>query len=94
MDKKFVRILCDLDCEWEGLAPVYRLYVNGELFSERTWIYREQRLQEQLQIEAVPGDYIISHELVAPHLAFLTVKDLQVGHGPAQIVNSTHFRIL
>jgi hypothetical protein len=37
MSKKFVRVLADVDCEWEGLMPSYRVYVNDELFAERTW---------------------------------------------------------
>jgi hypothetical protein len=94
MDKKFVRILCKLDCEWEGLPPVYRLYVNGELFSERTWTWRDSHLQEALQIEAIPGDYAIRHELVAPHLAFMHIKDLAVDVGPAQVLDHTQFRIV
>jgi hypothetical protein len=94
MDKKFVRILSNIDCEWEGLPPVYRLYVNEELFSERTWTWRDARLQEELQIEAVPGDYALRYELVAPHLASMLVKDLTVDVGPAQVVDSTRFRIV
>ena len=93
MDKKFVRILSNIDCKWEGLAPTYRLYVNDELFSERTWIWRDSSIQEALQIEAVPGDYVLRYELVAPHLAEMLIGELQVDTGPAQIMNSTYFRI-
>jgi hypothetical protein len=94
MDKKFVRILSNIDCDWEGLPPVYRLYVNDELFSERTWTWRDARLQEELQVEAVPGDYALRYELVAPHLAKLHIGSLTVDTGPAQVVNSTQFRIV
>ena len=94
MDKKFVRILSNIDCNWEGLPPVYRLYLNDELFSERTWIWRDASLQEALQVEAVPGEYTLRYELVAPHLAELVIGDLQVDTGSAQVVNSTHFRIV
>lgn len=94
MDKKFVRILSNIDCKWEGLPPIYRLYLNDELFSERTWIWRDAKLQEALQVEAVPGDYTLRYELVAPHLAELLISELIVDTGSAYVVNSTQFRIV
>lgn len=93
MSKKFVRILSKVDCDWEGLNPTYRLYVNDELFSERTWIWTSQYLQETLQIEAEPGTYSLRYELVPPHLATLRIGDLEVGLGDAVVVDNTTFRI-
>ena len=76
MSRKYVRVLCDVDCDWEGLPPVYRVYVNDELFTERTWIWTDQYLEEAIQIEAEPGDYNISYELVPPHLATIKVSNM------------------
>jgi hypothetical protein len=28
MTKQFVRVLADVNCEWEGLAPIYRWQLN------------------------------------------------------------------
>ena len=89
MDKKFVRVLCDVDCAWEGLAPSYRLYVNNELFAERTWSWTSQYLEEMIQIEAEPGEYSIRYELVPPHLAQLSVANMRVDYGPGEITGST-----
>jgi hypothetical protein len=83
--KYFVRVLADVDCEWEGLNPAYRVYVNDELFVERTWVWTNEYLEEILQIEAVPGVYTLSWELVPPHLAKLTVKNIRVDYGPGLI---------
>ena len=94
MDKRFVRILSTIDCKWEGLNPVYRLYVNDDLFAERTWYWEDYKLEENLQVEAVPGDYTIRYELVTPHLATLNIESLKVEYGPAAIIDSTNFRIL
>ena len=58
MDTVFVRAVFDIDCDWEGLPPVYRVFVNDELFTERTWIWSDQHLQETLQIQAAPGKYL------------------------------------
>ena len=93
MDKKFVRVLCDVHCEWEGLAPIYRVYVNDELFTERTWIWNDVYLEEMLQIDAEPGKYHIRHELVPPHLATLTVENMRVDYGPGDIKGKNLLRI-
>lgn len=89
MSKKFVQILCDVHCDWEGLAPVYRVYVNDELFAERTWIWTEHYLEEMLQIEAEPGNYTISFELVPPNLASMQVSNYRVERGPGQLLENT-----
>jgi hypothetical protein len=85
MTKHFVRILCDVDCEWESFQPSYRTFVNDELFAERTWRWTDSYLEELLQIEAEPGEYTIRHELVPPCLAKLTVKNIRVEYGPATV---------
>ena len=94
MAKQFVRILSNIDCEWEGLSPIYRLYVNNELFSERTWIWTDSTLEENLQIEAELGDYTLRYELLTPNLASLQIGNLTVAHGSAEIIDNTHFRIV
>ena len=88
MDKKFVRVLADVHCEWEGLDPIYRLYVNEELFAERTWTWSSSYLEENLQIEAEPGEYTIRYELVPPHLAQLRVENIRVDFGPGVVENN------
>ena len=93
MDKKFVRVLCDVHCDWEGLAPVYRVYVNDELFAERTWTWNNVYLEELLQIEAEPGKYHIRHELVPPHLATLKIENMRVELGDAHVVKNHILRI-
>ena len=93
MSRKFVRVLCDVDCEWQGLAPTYRVYVNNELFTERTWTWKWEYLEEMLQIEAEPGEYAIRYELVPPHLANLKVENMRVDFGPGVIQPGNILRI-
>ena len=90
MSKQFVRVLSDIHCDWEGLPPIYRVFVNDELFTERTWIWDDDAiyLEEMLQIEAEPGEYQIRHELVPPHLAQLRVENMRVDFGPGTIDNN------
>ena len=94
MTKKFVRVLADVHCDWEGLNPTYRVYVNDELFTERTWRWTDAYLEEMLQIEAEPGNYNLRWELVPPHLAALQVRNVRVDFGPGNIKNNTQLRIL
>jgi hypothetical protein len=93
MTKKFVRVLADVHCDWEGLDPTYRVYVNDELFAERTWRWSESFLEEILQIEADPGRYSLRWELVPPHLAHLQVENIRVDYGPGTVENN-RLRIL
>ena len=93
MSKKFVRVLADVDCEWEGLQPSYRVYVNDELFAERIWRWTDAYLEEMLQIEAEPGKYWLRWELVKPCLAKLTVTNVRVDLGPGRVKNNVLLRI-
>ena len=93
MNKKFVRVLADVHCDWEGLNPIYRVFVNNELFAERTWRWTHAYLEEILQIEAQPGDYTLRWELVPPHLAKLEVKNVRVDLGSGAVKNSKTLRI-
>ena len=86
MESVFVRAHFDIDCEWEGLPPVYRVYVNDELFAERTWVWTDCYLEEMLQISAPPGTYRVRVETVEPTLGRFHTSNYRVGWGPGQFV--------
>ena len=88
MDRHFVSVLSDVYCDWEGLPPDYRVYVNDELFAERTYIWTDCYLEEMLQIEAPPGEYTIHYELVQPCLAQLRIENQRVDYGPGSIADN------
>jgi hypothetical protein len=73
---------------------VYRVYVNDELFTERTFDWQKEYLEEVIQIEAEPGDYDITYELLPPHLATLKVSNMRVEYGPGTIPEQNKLRIL
>ena len=83
--KQFIRVLCDVDCSWTETLPVYRVYVDDELFAERTWRWRDEYLEEMIQIEAEPGEYVISYELVNSPGATIRVLNMRVDYGPGKI---------
>ena len=86
MQSEFVIAVADVYCKWTGEHPRYRCYVNDELFTERTWIWHNEYLEEELQIQAPPGNYVVRYELVDSSNARLKIRNLRIKVGPA-IVN-------
>jgi hypothetical protein len=65
------------------------VYVNDELFTERTYNFTDCYLQEMLQIEAPEGNYKIRCEIVPPAFAHLRVENMHVDLGPGSIKGNT-----
>jgi hypothetical protein len=94
MAQNYVRVVCNVYCRYEGLPPIYRVYVNNELFTERTWIWNaDYYIREEIQINAEPGEYAIRYELVPPNLAELFVTRPVVDHGSAIVTEDGQLRI-
>ena len=93
MNKKFVKITFELDCEWTGPVPAYRVYVDGELFTERSYIWKDQYLEEMLQIEAEPGRHRIDFENLNSDTASFTMRNCQVLDGPAKWLSKKYLEI-
>ena len=93
MQTKSVQVHCDVYCKWDGNDTRYRLYVNDELFTERSWIWsgKEYYLEEIITIEAPPGQYEIKYELVTPTHSELGIKNMQVTNGDARL--HKHFKL-
>jgi hypothetical protein len=83
MQNVYVRAVFEIDCDWEGLPPVYRVFVGDELFSERVWVWTDHHLEEILQIEAPPGRYSVRVEPVGPSLSKFRTWNHRIEHGPA-----------
>jgi len=84
---QYIRAVFDLDCIWEGLRPIYRIYVNDELFAEREWRWTDCYLEEILQIQARPGRYLVRLEPVGPQIAEFRITNHRIAHGPAKWVD-------
>ena len=82
LERHFIAVVCHVFCEWEGDPPNYRVYVNDELFTERTWIWDDEYLEELLQIYAPPGKYNITYKLVPPFVGNIHVKTYEIEYGP------------
>ena len=94
VESKFVIVQMDVYCEWDETAPSYRVYVNDELFCERTYIWRDSYLTENLQIQAEPGEYTIRLESVPGHAANFRVENRRVKLGPGRWINNDALEIL
>lgn len=91
MELQSVQFEYEVHCEWTGTPPVYRLYVNDELFTERTYIWINNYLKESVSIEVPPGDYVVRYELHGN--GTLTAKNPKVTIGSAEFVDNTTLRI-
>lgn len=78
-----VTVECDVYCDWQGPSPTYRAYLDNELFTERTWIWPDQYLEETWQITSVPGQYQLNYQLLGH--GRLTVNNWRVLQGSASI---------
>lgn len=91
MNTHFIRAEFDIYCNWEGIPPVYRIYVNEELFTERTWAWPVTwHLTQILQIQAPPGEYRVEVRPVGPNLAAFECKNFHIGVGPATWTDPEH----
>ena len=93
MKTVFVKAHFDLDCDWEGLPPVYRIYVEDELFAERTWTWTDSYTSEMLQIQAPPGIYTVRIEPVRPCLANFRVANHRISYGPGRWIDKNRIEI-
>jgi len=81
MIRQSVAVLADVSVAWQGDPPNYRVYVGDEMFTERTWIWQEQYLEELLVVNAPPGKYNLRWELVPPAQGIIEVKNIRIEHG-------------
>ena len=93
METVFVKAVFDIDCEWEGLNPAYRIYVNDELFTERTWTWTDSYLEEILQIQAPPGQCRVRLEPVEPNLARFRISNHRIEYGPGRWIDNEYLEI-
>tara|TARA_B100000424_G_C22654832_1_gene360732 strand:+ start:10 stop:309 length:300 start_codon:yes stop_codon:yes gene_type:complete len=91
-NNKAVVVSVDLHCNWEVNPPMYRLYVNDELFTERNYVWQASEfVTENLALLAPPGEYEIRIE--TPSNFNFKIRNLQCKYGKAQLLNDTRFRI-
>jgi hypothetical protein len=89
MKSTFVKFKVDLHCDWTKTPPPYRLYVNDELFTERTYIWGgTQYLQEIISLSAPPGRYSLRIDNLGDSDCKFKLRNLSVETGPATVLDS------
>jgi|688.fasta_scaffold01844_33 hypothetical protein len=90
---EFVNLIITVDVHCKKLQPkpIYRLYVNDELFTERTWIWSDCYLEEDIPIRASPGEYVIKYQVIPESSAVIKMKNIRITHadGPAYLAKNT-----
>ena len=95
MQATFIKIRFDLKCDWVGFGPDYQIYVNDELFIERTYTaISPEYYSEMLQIYAEPGRYKIHLKIISPQKHNLRMSSTRIEIGNGIIHSVTEFEIL
>lgn len=95
MINKFVQVSFDLHCDWKKTPPTYRVYVNHELFTERTYIWGGTRyLTENLQVNAPPGKYVIRVDNLGDPECQFKIRNLSAANDRARIIDHKTFEIV
>ena len=81
----------DVHCDWPADPPRYRMFVDRELFAERTWIWKDEFLQESAVLHAPPGDYKIRYVLMGP--GTIRAINPRVLEGPGIFIDEHTLRI-
>lgn len=85
----------DLFCEWTKEPPLYRVYINHELFTERTYIWGDtQYIQEVINLKAPAGTYNIRVDNLGDADCVFKIRNLTISEGNAQVVNHKTIEIL
>jgi hypothetical protein len=93
MQPQFVTVEFDILSDWVNDPPVYRIFVGGELFTERTFIWRDEYVTELLQISAPPGQYRIKIKGLDTNTAKIRVSNRRVSSGPARWIDDKTLEI-
>ena len=92
MNKQFVKMELDVFAKWQFKPPMYRVYVNDELFNERNYSWQtSEYITEILQIKAEPGEYRVEIE---NHGGEFTVRSLRCSVGKVRVIDNNTFEII
>ena len=75
-----VSISVDLYCKWEITPPIYRLYVDDTLLTERTYIWNceEQFVREHVIVNLEHGTHTLKIESVNSEFAVFMKRNFSI----------------
>lgn len=77
---KTVSISVDVWCEYTGDSPVYRVYIDGDMLTERTFIWNTaaQYIREHIEVNLSSGVHWLTIENCSPGNATFRTENMQV----------------
>lgn len=76
-----VALTIDVFCQknWDS-SPVYRVYVDNDLLTERTWVWPayEIYIKENIEVDVEPGQHRVVVYTCVPNLGNVIFKNLTV----------------
>ena len=89
MKTQFVLATFNIRCQWAEKPPVFRVYVNDEMFTEREWAWDNSiHLNQMLQIQAPPGEYKIEVCPVGKTTAEFITDGYTIEHGTGRWIDN------
>lgn len=61
MNSRSVELAIDVKCRWDTYAPSYRIYIDDELLTERSYIWHnsEAYIRENILVNLAPGEHTL-----------------------------------
>ena len=78
------KITADVHASWTDSYPSYRVYVDGDLLTERDFIWKghEILIREHIVVDLAPGQHNLHIEQITPH-GTIRVKNITVNDVPS-----------
>ena len=85
-----VSVSVDVLCDWQTEVQSYRVYVDNDLLTERTYLWHnpEQYVRENIIVELDSGVHTLTIEPVNPDFTGFSCRNLAVDQQPAPLVNN------
>lgn len=88
-----IHLSVDILCDWLGYEPAYRVYVDGDLLTERTycWDNQHQFVREHLILNIGPGSHtlIIDPVKSLASQAHFKTANLTINDNPVALIDNT-----
>jgi hypothetical protein len=87
---KETAITIDVYCNWVVTKYAYRVYVDDDLLTERTYAWNNptQFIRERILVNLEPGEHTIRVEPVNPLFKWFRYENVHINNQPTPIVNN------
>jgi hypothetical protein len=84
---RLVNVQFDVQCHWGDKEPVYRVYIDDELLTERTFIWPGFRnyVREMALVNLLPGKHVIRIENLTPDAGTFVIDNVTVDDQESQL---------